>query len=75
MGYIIVDVDNGFIEWSNELVVYVVELKINGLIFNLKNFLKKFYKNILEINNLLKFLEVKLFFIVLYFLMDFKIEM
>ena len=60
MGYVTADADNGAIEWSNELVAHVVELKTNGPTPNLKNLSKKFHKNVIEINNLLKPLEAKL---------------
>ncbi len=75
MGYVTADVDNGAIEWSNELVAHVVELKTNGPTPNLKNLSKKFHKNILEINNLLKPLEAKLLPTASHPLMDPKTEM
>ena len=46
MGYVTADADNGAIEWSNELVAHVVELKTNGPTPNLKNLSKKFHKNV-----------------------------
>ncbi|MDT0685757.1 carboxylate-amine ligase [Autumnicola psychrophila] len=48
------DVSNGEIEWSNELVAHVVELKTNGPTADLDNLAEKFSENIKEINLLLK---------------------
>lgn len=48
------DVDNGKIEWSNELVAHVVELKTNGPTNDLENLDTYFAENIKEINKLLK---------------------
>ena len=48
------DVENGPIEWSNELVAHVVELKTNGPTSKLDELGSLFAENILEINNLLK---------------------
>lgn len=75
MGYVTADADNGAIEWSNELVAHVVELKTNGPTPNLKNLSKKFHKNVIEINNLLKPLEAKLLPTASHPLMDPKTEM
>ena len=44
------DVDNGKIEWSNELVAHVVELKTNGPTNDLENLDTHFAENIREIN-------------------------
>ena len=48
------DVDNGKIEWSNELVAHVVELKTNGPTADLDNLVNLFAENVKEINALLK---------------------
>ncbi|MDT0641765.1 glutamate-cysteine ligase family protein [Zunongwangia sp. F363] len=48
------DVENGKIEWSNELVAHVVELKTNGPTGDLENLDELFAENIKEINLLLK---------------------
>lgn len=53
-GGITSDVDNGKIEWSNELVAHVVELKTNGPTADMENLDKYFAENIAEINQLLK---------------------
>ncbi|RKS53003.1 carboxylate-amine ligase [Gillisia mitskevichiae] len=52
-GSIISDISNGEIEWSNELVAHVVELKTNGPTNNLESLDVLFHENILEINSLL----------------------
>ncbi len=52
-GEITSDVDNGKIEWSNELVAHVVELKTNGPTANLESLDEFFAENISEINTLL----------------------
>jgi carboxylate-amine ligase len=48
------DVDNGAIEWSNELVAHVVELKTNGPTKELDTLAEVFHDNILEMNKLLE---------------------
>ena len=48
------DVENGKIEWSNELVSHVVEMKTNGPTANLDGLDKLFAENIKEINGLLQ---------------------
>jgi hypothetical protein len=53
-GEIVSDVENGEIEWSNELVAHVVELKTNGPTSNLEDLDELFHKNIKEVNTLLK---------------------
>ncbi|NEV94308.1 glutamate--cysteine ligase [Psychroflexus sp. YR1-1] len=53
-GSIVSDVDNGPIEWSNELAAHVVELKTNGPAADLNMLDQNFHKNILEINQLLE---------------------
>ncbi len=47
------DVANGKIEWSNELVAHVVEIKTNGPTADLNDLGLLFYENIKEINELL----------------------
>jgi carboxylate-amine ligase len=59
-GQLVSDVDNGAIEWSNELVAHVIELKTNGPTKNLNQLDLEFHKNILEINKLLKLKEMVL---------------
>lgn len=75
MGYVTADADNGAIEWSNELVAHVVELKTNGPTPSLDNLSTLFHKNIIEINNLLKPLDTKLLPTASHPLMDPKTEM
>lgn len=48
------DIDNGAIEWSNELVAHVIELKTNSPTSDLENLDTYFAENIREINTLLK---------------------
>jgi gamma-glutamyl:cysteine ligase YbdK (ATP-grasp superfamily) len=48
------DIDNGDIEWSNELVAHVIEIKTNGPAPSLKNLSQSFYENVVEINQILK---------------------
>ncbi len=52
-GAITSDVSNGKIEWSNELVAHVVELKTNGPTKQLEDLDLLFHQNIKEINKLL----------------------
>jgi len=54
------DVENGEIEWSNELVAHVVELKTNGPTNDLNSLSEAFHKNIVEINLLLEQFDAKL---------------
>ena len=48
------DIENGKIEWSNELVSHVVEIKTNGPTNDLENLDKLFAENVKEINELLE---------------------
>ncbi len=48
------DVENGKIEWSNELVAHVVELKTNGPTADLETLDELFADNVREVNTLLK---------------------
>lgn len=59
-GSIVSSLENGEIEWSNELVAHVVELKTNGPTANLENLDLLFSQNILEINKLLLPMKAKL---------------
>lgn len=54
------DVDNGTIEWSNELVAHVVELKTNGPSSDLNGLSVHFHENVLEMNALLNNLNARL---------------
>ncbi|MFZ0488614.1 MAG: glutamate-cysteine ligase family protein, partial [Salegentibacter sp.] len=53
-GSITSDVENGPVEWSNELVAHVVELKTNGPTADLETLDERFAENVKEINGLLK---------------------
>ncbi|MGM0933027.1 MAG: glutamate-cysteine ligase family protein [Bacteroidota bacterium] len=53
-GSLSADIDNGKIEWSNELVAHVLELKTNGPAANLEDLDSLFAENIQEINYLLQ---------------------
>jgi carboxylate-amine ligase len=53
-GEITSDIENGKIEWSNELVAHVVELKTNGPTGDLDSLDLLFAENIKEVNQLLK---------------------
>ncbi|WP_029034841.1 carboxylate-amine ligase [Salinimicrobium terrae] len=48
------DVENGKIEWSNELVAHVVEMKTNGPTADLESLDELFAENVAEMNLLLK---------------------
>ena len=48
------DVENGEIEWSNELVAHVVEMKTNGPTSDLESLDELFAENVREMNLLLK---------------------
>ncbi len=48
------DVENGKIEWSNELVAHVIEIKTNGPTSELDSLDELFHENVKEINELLK---------------------
>lgn len=48
------DVENGPVEWSNELVAHVVELKTNGPTADLETLDELFAENVKEINAILK---------------------
>jgi gamma-glutamyl:cysteine ligase YbdK (ATP-grasp superfamily) len=47
------DVENGKIEWSNELVAHVVEMKTNGPTADLESLDELFAENVAEMNQLL----------------------
>ncbi len=59
-GEITSDIPNGKIEWSNELVAHVVELKTNGPTPNLEELPELFLQNIQEINQILEGLNAQL---------------
>ncbi len=59
-GSITSDVENGKIEWSNELVAHVVELKTNGPTADLETLDVLFSENVREMNRLLKDLDSEL---------------
>jgi len=69
------DVDNGKIEWSNELVAHVVELKTNGPTNDLENLDTYFAENIKEINKILKPIDSQLWPTASHPLMQPKYEM
>lgn len=48
------DVENGKIEWSNELVAHVVEMKTNGPTADLETLDELFAENVREMNSLLR---------------------
>lgn len=54
------DVENGAIEWSNELVAHVVEMKTNGPTAALEDLGDLFAENVREMNELLKDLDTQL---------------
>ena len=54
------DIENGDIAWSNELVAHVIELKTNGPAKSTDDLAEKFHENILEIDALLKPLNLQL---------------
>ena len=53
-GTLISDIENGRIEWSNELVAHVIELKTHEPDADLDTLDTDFHKNIVEISELLK---------------------
>ena len=53
-GTLISDIENGRIEWSNELVAHVIELKTHEPDADLDSLDTDFHKNIVEISELLK---------------------
>ncbi|WP_299251308.1 glutamate-cysteine ligase family protein [uncultured Lacinutrix sp.] len=59
-GKLTADISNGDIAWSNELVAHVIELKTNGPTKSTNDLAKKFHANILEIDALLKPLNLQL---------------
>lgn len=74
-GSITSDVSNGEIEWSNELVAHVVELKTNGPTKQLEDLDILFHDNIKEINKLLLSENAKLMPTASHPLMDPETEM
>lgn len=69
------DVENGKIEWSNELVAHVVELKTNGPTANVDDLDALFAENVSEINELLQEFNSELLPTASHPLMDPKTEM
>ncbi|RMA58535.1 carboxylate-amine ligase [Ulvibacter antarcticus] len=69
------DVSNGDVEWSNELVAHVVEMKTNGPTSNLNGLSDEFHKNVVEMNSLLASFNAKLLPTASHPLMDPKTEM
>lgn len=74
-GKITSDVDNGQIEWSNELVAHVVELKTNGPTSDLETLDELFTENISEITRILKPLDAVLWPTASHPLMDPEVDM
>lgn len=74
-GTITSDISNGKIEWSNELVAHVVELKTNGPTKHLEDLDLLFHQNIKEINKLLKVENAELLPTAAHPLMDPETEM
>lgn len=74
-GKLVSDVDNGEIEWSNELVAHVVELKTNGPTAKLEGLADVFHRNILEVQEHLEPIECKLLPTASHPFMDPKTEM
>ncbi|WP_208012699.1 glutamate-cysteine ligase family protein [Christiangramia sabulilitoris] len=54
------DIENGKIEWSNELVSHVIEIKTNGPTSDLENLDALFAANVREINDLLEEFDTQL---------------
>ncbi len=54
------DIENGKVEWSNELVSHVVEIKTNGPANNLDDLDLLFAENVKEINKLLEEFDTRL---------------
>lgn len=59
-GVLTSDIANGKIEWSNELVAHVVELKTNGPVPSLVDLENEFNQNVKEINKFLESIDSKL---------------
>jgi carboxylate-amine ligase len=74
-GKLVSDVDNGSVEWSNELAAHVVELKTNGPTDDLDSLDEQFHKNISEINTLLKSKHLRLWPTASHPLMNPELEM
>ncbi len=74
-GKLVSDIDNGTIEWSNELVAHVVELKTNGPAPTLSGLSDQFHANVIEIIELLDTIDCTLLPTASHPLMDPKKEM
>jgi carboxylate-amine ligase len=59
-GKIVSDVDDGVLEWSNELVMHVVELKVAKPVSSLKNLDEEFHRGVGRLNSYLKKYSAKL---------------
>ncbi|MGM0580227.1 MAG: carboxylate-amine ligase [Bacteroidota bacterium] len=60
LGYIIDELENGTISWSNELVLHVLELKTTNPMPGMEGLSHDFHQNILEINKILEPLDAQL---------------
>ncbi|WP_424493499.1 glutamate-cysteine ligase family protein [Salinimicrobium sp. GXAS 041] len=74
-GVLTSDVDNGKIEWSNELVAHVLELKTNGPTVDLESLDELFAENVREVNALLQDFDAQLLSTAAHPLMDPEKEM
>ena len=59
-GKIVSDIDDGILEWSNELVMHVVELKVARPVAELKNLDEEFHRGVQRLNSYLKKYSAKL---------------
>ncbi len=59
-GKIVSDIDDGILEWSNELVMHVVELKVARPVESLKNLDEEFHRGVQRLNSYLKKYSAKL---------------
>ncbi len=59
-GKIVSDIDDGVLEWSNELVMHVVELKVAKPVSSLKNLNDEFARGVERLNSYLKKYSAKL---------------
>ncbi len=59
-GHLVSDIDDGRLEWSNELVMHVVELKVAKPVHDLKNMSDEFARGVQRLNSYLKKYSAKL---------------
>ena len=59
-GHLVSDIDDGRLEWSNELVMHVVELKVAKPVHDLKNMSDEFSRGVQRLNSYLKKYSAKL---------------